>query len=292
MTDALARLLDGIIDYAGLFPPAKLPMGESVDHYLRYRSGPESWIMDRFVCASSRLGELAEDLKGRQVDEPIAVSVIGKAPASAEDWGDSLVHDAEAMTRFIERMKDAADVEGYEIRIPDHAGIDDYLRDLRSFSQVEVFCELPLGEGLSDSLGAIAEQEWLGAKARTGGLEPAAYPSPDSLSEFLQQCQQLDVKYKLTAGLHHPFRRGHEHGFLNAAVAVTLLQAHDLSRKEVAAILADEDASAFVFSGEKLAYKDLDATVEDIDDARGLFVSYGCCSIDEPLTDLRDSGLC
>jgi len=292
MTDAVRRLLDGIIDYAGLFPPAKLPMKESVDNFLRYRAGPEGWIMDRFVCASANLADLADELKPRNLDEPVPVSVIGKAPTTAEDWGDSLVHDAEAMTRFIERVKDAADIEGYEIRVPDQAGIADYVRDLRSFNQVEVYCELPWTDGLKDSLGVIAEEEWLGAKARTGGLEPSAFPSPESLAEFLQQCHQLEIKYKLTAGLHHPFRQGHMHGFLNAAIAASLLQAHDLSKSEVKEILSEEDSAAFVLKDGKLAYKDLGAALEDIDEARGLFVSYGCCSIEEPLDDLRKFGLC
>jgi len=298
MTDALARLLEGVIDYAGLFPPAKLDMAGSVANYLKYRESSEAWIMDRFVCSSARLGEFAEELKGHQIETPIPVSVVGQAAAGHDAWGDALVHDAEAMTRFLERAGEKADLEAFEIRLPDHKHLDEYLRDLKSFNQVEVYCELPWGDEMADSLGLIAEQEWLGAKARTGGLEASAFPAAEDVAGFLQQCSQLEVEFKLTAGLHHPFRKYDEsvktkmHGFFNVLAAFTLLQAHDLSRGEVAEILECEDPALFRVDGQNLAYKDLGAVLEDIEDARDLFVGFGSCSIEEPLHDLRKVGLC
>lgn len=297
MTDALARLLEGVIDYAGLFPPAKLGMAEAVANYLKYREGSSAWIMDRFVCGSARLGELADELKGHQIETPIPVSVIGQAAADRDAWGDALVHDAQSMTRFFEEVGDKADLEAFEIRLPDHKNLNEYLRDLKSFNQVEVYAELPWAPEMADSLGIIAEQEWMGAKARTGGLEASAFPSTEDVAGFLQQCSQMEVEFKLTAGLHHPFRQYDDsvktkmHGFLNVLGAFALLQAHDLSRGEVAEILECEDPKAFRLSGQNLAYKDLNAGLEDIEDARDLFVGFGSCSIEEPLQDLRKIGL-
>lgn len=295
MSDALRRLLAGVIDYAGLFPPAQLSMEESVENYLRYRQGGEGWIMDRFVCSSARLAELAPLVKG--VEEPLSLTVVGQASTDPESWGNALVHDAQAMTRFMEMAGDGADIEAYEVRVPDTGHLDEYLGDLRSFSQVEVYCELPWGEGLADALGAIADTEWLGAKARTGGLEAKAFPSSDDLAVFLQQCFQLEISFKLTAGLHHPFRRFEEsvgrkmHGFLNVLTASALLASHDLSRAEIVQILECEDAGAFRFSDGMLTYDGMEASMEDIEDARSLFVGFGSCSIDEPLDDLTHAGL-
>ena len=36
-------LLTGILDYAGLFPPAQLPMPEAVRRYQRHRASGEGW---------------------------------------------------------------------------------------------------------------------------------------------------------------------------------------------------------------------------------------------------------
>lgn len=293
MTDALARLLDGAIDYAGLFPPAKLPMDEAVDNYLRYRSGKEAWILDRFVCSSARLEELREALATRDVGEPVPVSVVG---SSGGDWGDGLEHDASAMSRFIGGVGSKADIEAFEIRVPDHARISEYLTDLRAFSQVEVFCELPWAPEMADSLGLIAEQDWLGAKARTGGLEASAFPSCEELAELLQQCVQLELSFKLTAGLHHPIRSHRDevgtkmHGFLNVLVATAMMTAHDLSSKEAATILAAENPADFSFQGQSVRFGDWQADLEDIEDARSLFLGIGSCSVEEPIQDLCDLG--
>lgn len=55
----IQEVLEGIIDYAGLFPPAKLGMTDAVRSYLRYTDGKEAWIVDKFLCPAGRLQELA-----------------------------------------------------------------------------------------------------------------------------------------------------------------------------------------------------------------------------------------
>ncbi|MBC8066415.1 MAG: hypothetical protein H7Y17_16405 [Chlorobia bacterium] len=297
MSDALARLLDGVIDYAGLFPPAKLSMADAVGNFLRYRSGPEAWIVDRFVCSSAKLEDFRLELDNQQISDPIPIAVIGTAAADKEAWGDCLVHDAEAMTRFIQQVGDAADIEAFEIRVPDHQNLAEYLRDLRSFSEVEVYCELPWSPAMQESLGAIAEEDWLGAKARTGGLEPSAFPTSENLAVFIQQCIQLELDYKLTAGLHHPVRGFRDevgakmHGFLNVLVASTMANSHDLTTKEVADILECENADEIGVKGHEVRYGEWIADLEDIEDARSIFMGIGSCSIEEPLQDLRDLNL-
>jgi hypothetical protein len=55
---AIRTLLRESIDYAGLFPPARLPLEEAFDNYLRYRTEPEAWMLARFVIPVGRLDEL------------------------------------------------------------------------------------------------------------------------------------------------------------------------------------------------------------------------------------------
>ena len=58
MSLSLRALLHGIIDYAGLFPPASLPLDETVLAYSRHRRGPHSWALGRLVVPALRLPEL------------------------------------------------------------------------------------------------------------------------------------------------------------------------------------------------------------------------------------------
>lgn len=58
MTDSLRALLAGAIDYAGMYPPASLPLEQAVANYRRYRADPEAWMLGRFVCPAAKLAEL------------------------------------------------------------------------------------------------------------------------------------------------------------------------------------------------------------------------------------------
>jgi hypothetical protein len=279
-------LLEGILDYAGLFPPARLALDEAASSFGAYREGPERWIVNRFLCPAGRLEELAKLLDRGSAFGPVGVIGTGGADLDAFEYG--LEVDARAMTAFEAAMQDRAPIESYEVRRPS-GDLEPVLRDLRAFDSAEVFLEVPWGPGQADDLAAIAETEWLGAKARTGGLEAGAFPSSHELAEFLRSAQDLEITFKLTAGLHHPVRTFDSeigvwrHGFLNVLAALRLREAEDLSTAETAGVL---DAVNLDWSGDGLSWGG--RTVRGPGTVRALFAGYGSCSIDEPLEELAE----
>ena len=50
-----------------------------------------------------------------------------------------------------------------------------------------------------------------------------------------------------------------------------------------AELLAEKDPSAFTFSDSGLAYRGREVSIDDVECVRDVFVSYGSCSIDEPI---------
>jgi hypothetical protein len=288
MVASLQRLLAGAIDYAGLFPPAKLDMQPAMENYRRYQAGKEAWIVNRFICPAARLGELP--------DAGLSISVIGSANQDRGSWEMALEQDSQAMNDLLLRTP-SNEIEGYEVRIPSHRELSQCIRDLKGFSETEVYVELPWGQEMGDSLHALSESEWLGAKARTGGITPESFPSPEQLAEFLHTCYSLDLDFKLTAGLHHPFRsyrdevKAEMHGFLNVLVASALIFAEDVPRSVVKEILEEQDPKAFEFSNEGIRWRDHGAGLHDIEEARDRFVGFGSCSVEEPLEDLASEGL-
>ncbi len=48
-------LLAGLFDYAGLFPPASLPLDDALANYARYRSGRHGWMLGRLVVPAAQL---------------------------------------------------------------------------------------------------------------------------------------------------------------------------------------------------------------------------------------------
>ncbi len=293
MNASLERLLSGVIDYAGLFPPAQLDMSSSLEHYLRHKQGEEEWIVNRFVCPTSRLAELADALGE---DTPLSVCGIGRPSQDRKSWDAALEQDAQDMNAFHERLP-KAEIEAYEIRIPAYRGLPQCIRDLKAFEGIDVFVELPWAAQMDDALSALADTEWLGVKARTGGAQADAFPSSDQLAGFLHGALSLDLDFKLTAGLHHAFpTRSDEmkvqmHGFLNVLTASTLIFSEDLPRAMAARILDDEDRLSFEFSNEGLRWRHHEAGLTEIEEVRDRFFGFGSCSIEEPLAELASEGL-
>lgn len=56
--DSLRALLAHLIDYAGLYPPAALPLPEVLENYETYLALPESWMLNRLVLPAARLPEV------------------------------------------------------------------------------------------------------------------------------------------------------------------------------------------------------------------------------------------
>jgi hypothetical protein len=289
----LDELLRGILDYAGLFPPARLGMAEAVESYLRYRSGPENGLVNRFLCPASRLQELVQELAHREASG-VPVGVIGTAAGGLDEFHEALEADARAMTAFEEIAGEIAELKGYEARLPPGVDVRRASANLRAFDKVEVFLELPWSESQADDLAVLAQEEWLGAKARTGGLTAADFPSAEPLALFLKSCQSLDVPFKLTAGLHQPMRhydegtRAWHHGFLNVLAALALNDAHDLSRSQMEEIL---EANDLEWTPHHVGWNGLEARARDTHEVRDLFVGFGSCSVEEPMEGLAQMGL-
>ncbi|HTQ45910.1 MAG TPA: hypothetical protein VMI75_24310, partial [Polyangiaceae bacterium] len=49
--DARRAMVDGLVDYAGLFPPAALGMADAVARYDEYLRGEHRWALGTFVLA-------------------------------------------------------------------------------------------------------------------------------------------------------------------------------------------------------------------------------------------------
>lgn len=286
MAESVERLLAGIIDYAGLFPPARHPMNTAVREYAELVDGRDSWIVDRFVCPTTRLGELLDFLP--ETEEVWRITAIGQGLGKLrEDLG--LIDDFEL------QAEERATVEAIETPADDlNPGA---LKKLADVGFEEAYVEVPLGEGQTDALHAIAETDAVFAKARTGGIEARAFPDAESLAAFLHECASLDLPFKLTAGLHHPFRRRDDalgvdmHGFLQIGVALAIAIEHDSPRQQVARIVGETDPAAFEFGEGYCRWRGVEASIVSIDAARELFRSFGSCSVAEPLADLAAAHL-
>jgi hypothetical protein len=239
-------VLERIIDHAALFPPASMSLPDALAEDRRARESPHAGMLNRFVVPAARLAELPAERA------PLSV-VLGDA------------EDAELVAG-------ADGVEAVELVLggprPRPADLVATYRALQPLG-VETYFELVLDESWRDSVPAA-----IGAVAAVGGRVKlrcggASIPSVEQVAVVIACCREAGVPFKATAGLHHPVRRGEEHGFLNLLAATTA----PAGRLE--AVLAEEDASAIDVAGAD----------------RALFTSFGSCSWREPVDDLRELGL-
>lgn len=235
--DARIVLLEGLIDYAPLFPPASLPLPEAVEEDVRARASASAFVLGRFVCPASRLSELPDVGRG--------ISVVLDAPFEPE----SRVEAVEA---------------------PPGTGLD-RLVDLAP----EVYVEVPLDDVLDRRLGELAERGF-SAKARCSGRAPR-------LGGFMRECHARELRYKLTAGLHHAVRTRHEHGLLN--VLASAVFADEL-------LLDEQDPGAFQLSTDGFRCGARPASHDEIAGGRRERLhSIGSCSFFEPVGELESLGV-
>lgn len=312
---SLRALLEGIVDYAGLFPPAALPLEQALPNYARYRQSRDAWMLARFVLPVGRLAALGPYAGLFEADPPFRFSLLGTGGEDTAAFEKSLDADLQAIDRFHATYGEAVAADVMEVRLPPallHAPADalDAFLDATAAriaasarGGLDVFFEVPLPvtdapawPALQTTLAAHRGQHphaHFGLKMRTGGLEPAAFPDADAIAAFMVGCRDHRLRYKATAGLHHPVRhyndgvRAHMYGFFNVFGAAALAEAHGLDAARLRDVLLDEDPAAFRFTDEAFTWRDLGVDLPTLRRTRTqLALSFGSCSFDEPREDL------
>jgi hypothetical protein len=259
-------LFDRFFDDAAIFPPGNAAIDDAVRAHVAALDSSFARQVGPFVCSAARLTALGDTLATTEVDslDLALVTPIGSAAASI-----AAAHEAPRVRlRAVEVPMIDTDIE-----------TDDPLPSVPEGTLLVV--ERRIGSRF-DLPPDVA------LKLRTGGDTADAFPDDARLAAALADALEQGLRFKLTAGLHNAVRHtdphtGFEHqGFLNVVLAVhaSLTDTDD----DLAAILGERDASAVA------------ARVADLDESdRGLvrsrFLSFGTCSIAEPVDDLRALGL-
>ncbi|HEY6088562.1 MAG TPA: hypothetical protein VD771_02115 [Gemmatimonadaceae bacterium] len=292
---AVDALLSGLVDYAGLFPPASDGMREAVENYAQYRDGEDHRALGRFIVPVARLQEfsdVARDLLPRgSGSEPWRLSVLVAGDVSAA--GEQLLEfnrrhspdsmDGHAVVDVIELKAGTADeVERQRAELP--GGFIAYF-------------EIPIGGNVSPLVKAVA-LAGARAKVRTGGVTADSIPPAGEILDFIVACRNEAVPFKATAGLHHPIRGeyrltyepnspvGMMYGFLNVFIASVLV--NEGERRDVAlAALEESDPHAFAFEDEAIVWRGKRITAGQIEASRRMLgISFGSCSFREPVDEL------
>lgn len=315
--------MNGIIDYAGLFPPADLPLDTAIQNYADYKKGDDARMLSRFIIPAARLDELApyaEELFNEQ--NPFSFSVLGKGTEMTSEFHDEIEKVLDACNNFCRAHGPAVKTDMLEMKLPREAAfshdvdllehlMDETAQKLRQSNKTPsgIFYEGFFDESWKKDIEAILQAisthnenrkgdnknyDFAAFKIRCGGVEPNHFPSVEQVAFMLSKARQYNVAVKGTAGLHHPVRHYYEevqtkmHGFFNVFGGAMLGYAHDLNDDELQQILMEEDAEQFTFTHDAFSWKDYSIPTKDIKMLREVaLLSYGSCSFDEPRDDLK-----
>lgn len=288
---SLEKLLADLIDYAGLFPPAKLDMNPAVEEYARQRQSDRRWMLARFILPLGRLDEFIDAAADHFDGNPWPLSVLVAGDATEA---------RRTIDAFNEAHRGRAAIEAVETRRDSPA---DIVTAGEALGGLSVFYELPHREpDLGPWMDAVA-QAGGAAKIRSGGVTAEAFPSSEDVARFIAAAVDAGVPFKATAGLHHPLRgdyrltyepdspTGTMHGFLNVFLTAAGLRSGILDQAKAAELLEERSTDVTV-EGDGLRWGDHHFSTAQLDDARRHFaLSYGSCSFAEPVEDLETLGI-
>ena len=304
VTDFAVRvLLDSIVDYAGLFPPASVTMATAVRNFAHYRASESGWMLGRFICPAKALELFSAEAELYLPRDAGAIAWHLSVTASGD-----IETDMNAMTAFNARHRVCFDeysviADAYEVKANTAEEVDDI--HTRVPVTLCTFIEVSLVDNPGPIVGAIA-RTGRRAKMRVGGITADAFPDSERIAQFLIACAHGGVVAKATAGLHHPLRDAYRltyaddaqqavmYGYLNVFLA-TALVGSGASTRDVVAMLEERDASHITFDathcywagGSKPYALDRSFLAQMRD--RGL-VSFGSCSFTEPVVETRALG--
>ena len=289
----LRALLRGMVDYAGLFPPASQDMATASAEYAEHSLGPDAWMLGRFILPAARIDEFesaASAVVPRQASRSWALSAL---------LGSDLEQDIERIERFNDRHRDArlgavlVDTVELKAHSPRDVARASELLDRR----FDTYMELPAGETTAELVAAVA-QTTAKAKIRMGGVTADAFPTSVQVVRFFTACIERGVAFKATAGLHHPWRAeyrltyapdapmGEMFGFMNALLAVAVLRAGRGQELAIAA-LEERDPETIRFVGDGATWRNESLSLRTLEEARESLSAIGSCSFREPVADLR-----
>jgi hypothetical protein len=273
-------LLARLIDDAALFPPGNATVPDAVRLHLAGRSSEHADLVGLFLCPASRLPELITELIKVKPAKPVELSLVIDTGLGGVPKALSIVESrAELLALRMVEMPAPTDVD------------EVWLERVSEFVPEDVIRVIEPRRGAVGWLDGIQRVIEHGSwpKLRCGGLSTENFPSVDEVAEFLGVINSGGASFKATAGLHNAVRHTAEdtgfthHGFLNLLIATGRLLA-GASADDVRAALESTD-------GKALAGEAQNMTEHEALSVRGVFASYGSCSLTDPVADLEELGL-
>ena len=300
-------LFASIIDYAGLFPPAALPLPAAFENYHLYQSQKFAWILGQFILTPSHLETLSNQAEllnqASSSGKPFPISLVTKNPS------EDLKRIAPALAKLSSKVR----IKSIEVAIDPSAAISNRLpliiKEVSGAGQEQhpnLFLEIPDCPEWDDLLVPVLEastqmvtagHSGIGFKLRCGGA-PHLIPSPKRVARVLLECSAHGIPIKFTAGLHQPFGSNPNqvtsgtitHGYLTLFFAALMANRDSTTspqfQERIEEILQQDGSDLPQFTDSGISWLGHTLTAIEIAQLRATRVtSFGSCSFVEPIDE-------
>ena len=261
---AVGALLDGILDYAGLFPPAALTLDVALANFAEYRLHPHARMLARFVLPVPALATLPSG------ELPDSITLVVKGEDTALPQLPPQVQSLEVACSLAPGTSQGR----------------------------FVFHELDWRSDFERAMDGLTGRAATGVKLRTGGLTPESIPPARQVARFLLAAAQRELPIKFTAGLHAPLPHfdasigAQLHGFLNVfGAAFAAYSGQCTSVDELSTLLRESRAAEFKPGATRIDFAGFRFSAEAVGRLRReRVISFGSCSFLEPAEHLQALG--
>lgn len=251
LAPSLRALLEGLIDYAGLFPPAKLPLETTVKNYGDYSDSDYRWMLHRLVVPASDISKIPPELHSK-------LAVLAE---SDDERVGSL--ETNKVVRAVRPV--------YCEVAPDNLAELDSIKEAGCYAKIRMGGlkpeAIPAPHLVAAFIIACAERQ-LSFKATAGLHHP------------------VRAEQALTYEADSP--RAMMHGFVNVAMASAFAWRGE---HDIQPVLEETDPFAFTFSDRAHWRDRSLTIEEVHRSRKEFMHSIGSCSFEEPLQDLQKLGL-
>ncbi len=290
MKESLRTFMDGLIDYAGLFPPADLPLNEAINEYVTQVKSDNSQMLSRFIIHTSKLNELDEFLPLFKDIGALKLSVLGGGGNSDDEYLKKIDQNIADIHGYREKHGEKIEIDVIECKMASNSPSKNTMEkatdslNKNGLTHYHEFAELPpVGMNYSTEIDdsswdkeilptveLLSKLDNAGIKLRCGGIIKEAFPSVEQVAAMIQTCVIVGIPMKFTAGLHHPIRHfadeydEYMHGFINtfgAGVFATTFPKPKNSQEKykmfilLSHMIDDQNAENFSFANDSMTWK-------------------------------------
>jgi hypothetical protein len=251
VSPALKALLDRFIDYAGIFPPAKLSLDAALANFSSYQNGDYAWMLHWLVVGSEQAKLVSKPFDG-------VMSVIAESD------------DARAASIETKAVVIAAKPVYCEVAIGDTVQLD-------AIKQAGCFAKIRTGGLKPDTIPASSD---VAAFIAACAVRKLPFKATAGLHHPIRAMHPLTYEANAPQAVMH--------GFINVLLA-SCFAWH--GERELEPIIAETNATNFSFDERAHWQTKSLTVSEIQNARLNFIHSVGSCSFDEPVHDLQTLGL-